>query len=107
MRINDCSRSTIYQSIFLLTTVKATDIPVKAKDMLGKATDIPVNATDILVKATDIPIEVKDRLVKATDFLAKATDILQPKRIDFRATELHYAVLNKNVRFWINKINII
>ena len=100
-------RSTMCQSIFLLRTVKTTDIPIKAKDILGTATDIPVNVTYILVKATDIPVEVKDRLVKATDILAKANDILQPKRINFRATELHYAVLNKNVRFWINKINII
>ena len=79
----------------------------KIQDILGKATDIPVNATDILFKATDIPVEVKDRLVKATDILAKATDILQLKRIDFRATELHYVVLNRNVSVWINKINII
>ena len=81
-------------SIFLLTTVKTTDIPVKAKDILVKATVIPVNATDVLVKATDIPVEVTDRLVKATDILARATDILQPKRIDFRAIESHYVVQN-------------
>ena len=66
-------RSTMCQSIFLLTTVTTTDIPVKAKDILVKATVIPVNATDVLAKATDI--------------LAIATDILQPKRIDFNATE--------------------
>ena len=100
-------RSTMCQSIFLLRTVKTTDIPVKVKDFLGKATDIPVNVTDILVKATDIPVKVKDRLVKATDILAKATDIFQPKWINFRATELHYAVLNENESFWINKISFI